>query len=123
MFFGSFESKKDICEQFGIPDFEGTVLFAVYDNEDYEGSAEVIFVHNGKIYMASGSHCSCYGLENQWEPIEMPIDGLRRIIEQGSGLIARYGKNLSEGLDMINILNLEGASSDNVYIALKLAFG
>lgn len=122
MYFGSFENKKDICEQFRIPNFEGTVLFAVYDNEDYDGSAEVIFVHDGKFYMASGSHCSCYGLEDQWEPIEMPIDGLRRIIEQGAGLLSRYG-GLSEALEMVEILNLEGASSDHVYIALKLAFG
>lgn len=66
MFFGDFKSKQDICKEFRIPDFEGQVIFAAYEYEDYSGSAEVIYVHDGKFYMAHGSHCSCYGLEDQW---------------------------------------------------------
>lgn len=123
MFFGDFTSKQDICKEFRIPDFEGQVIFAAYEYEDYSGSAEVIFVHDGKFYMAQGGHCSCYGLEDQWEPIEMPIEGLRRIIGEGSGMLSRFRGGLSEALETIEVLNLEGASSDVVYMALKLAYG
>ncbi len=122
MFFGDFKSKQDVCEQFNIADFEGQVIFAAYEYEDYSGSAEVIYVHDGKFYMASGSHCSCNGLEDQWEPIEMPVDGLRRIIEQGCGMLSKHREGLSGALEMVTTLNLEGASSDVVYIALKLAY-
>jgi hypothetical protein len=123
MFFGDFTSKRDICEQFRITDFDGTVIFAAYEYEDYSGSAEVIFVHDGKFFMAQGGHCSCNGLEDQWEPIEMPIDGLRRIIGEGSGMLSKFRDGLSEALEMIEVLNLEGASPDVVYTALKLAYG
>lgn len=122
MFFGSFGNKSDVCKQFEISDFDGTVIFAVYDMYGYEGEAEVIFVNDGNFYMVHGSHCSCYGLEDQWEPIEMPINGLRRIIE-GSRLLSEYGTGLSEALEVIDGLNLEEASEDTVRMALKLAYG
>jgi len=123
MFFGDFKDKQDICEQFRISDFDGTVIFAAYEYEDYSGSAEVIFIHDGKFFMASGGHCSCNGLEGQWEPIEMPIEGLRRIVGEGCGMLSKFRGGLSEALEMIEVMNLEGASSDVVYTALKLAYG
>jgi hypothetical protein len=123
MFFGEFKNKNDVCNEFNISDFDGTVIFAVYDHQDYDGSAEVVYVHDGKFFMVQGGHCSCYGLEDQWEPIEMPLDGLRRIIEDGHGLLHDYRETLSGALEMIEVLNLEGASPDVVYIALKLAYG
>ena len=124
MYFGSFSSKSDVCREFGIADFDGTILFAVYDVGSYEGSAEVIFVNNGAIWMVQGSHCSCYGLaECQWAPVEMPLDGLRRIVNKGSGLLSNYREAFTEAFSMIETLNLENASPDIVTIALKLAFG
>jgi hypothetical protein len=122
MYFGEFKNKSDICEQFRISDFDGTVLLAVYNQEDYEGSAEVIFVNGGQIYMVQGSHCSCCGLEDQWEPVEMSVDGLRHIIEKGNGLLSRYQEGLSGALEMLEVLNLDGAAPHVVHIALKLAF-
>lgn len=46
------------------------VLIASYTYEDYNGSAFVLFEKNGKLFEVNGSHCSCYGLEGQWEPEE-----------------------------------------------------
>jgi hypothetical protein len=71
IFTGSFDSVKDIMEQFQITpaDLVGkNILFASYDCGGYDGEAFVIFEENGSLYEVHGSHCSCYGLEGQWEP-------------------------------------------------------
>jgi hypothetical protein len=53
------------------------VLFAVYKQEDYEGSALVIFTKDDKLFEVSGSHCSCNGLEGQWAPEETSLEAIR----------------------------------------------
>ena len=129
MYFGNFGDKHDVCREFGIPDFEGTVVFAAYDTPDYDGYAEVIFVHKGKFYMAHGSHCSCYGLEDQWDPIEMPIDGLRKIIGQGTGMLSHYEKEFESSLDQLlkrigvyeGLDGLEKVSTDTLTVLLRVA--
>jgi hypothetical protein len=47
-----------------------TIIYATYTYEDYSGSAYVLFVKHGKYYEVHGSHCSCMGLEEQWDPEE-----------------------------------------------------
>lgn len=46
------------------------IIFAAYDIGDYQGHALVIFERDGKLYEVNGSHCSCMGLEGQWQPEE-----------------------------------------------------
>lgn len=46
------------------------VIVASYTYEDYSGSAYVLFARDGKLFEVHGGHCSCYGLEGQWEPEE-----------------------------------------------------
>jgi len=47
-------------------DLEGAeILLADYTYEDYEGSAFVLFVRDGKLYEVNAGHCSCYGLSEQ----------------------------------------------------------
>lgn len=59
------------------PDLEGcSIIYAEYENEYYEGSAFVIFEKDGKVFEVNGSHCSCYGLEGQWEPEETTVEAL-----------------------------------------------
>jgi len=53
------------------------VLFAYYNYEDYSGSAFVVFMLNGLLFEVHGSHCSCYGLEDQWAPEETSWEALR----------------------------------------------
>ena len=53
------------------------ILFAWYSYEDYEAAAFVLFEKEGKYYEVHGSHCSCYGLEDQWEPEECDLAVLR----------------------------------------------
>ena len=55
---------------------EDELLFASYGGGSYEGDATVVFRKDGKLYEVSGSHCSCYGLEGQWEPEETSIAAL-----------------------------------------------
>lgn len=47
---------------------EDEILIAAYGGGAYEGDAFVLFECDGKLYEVNASHCSCYGLEDQWEP-------------------------------------------------------
>lgn len=80
MYFGNFTSKADIAYEFQI-DLSSiedcNILFAAYDNENYEGYAMVIFSKDGKLYEVNGSHCSCNGLEEQWSPEETNLEALK----------------------------------------------
>ena len=53
------------------------ILLASYTYEYYSGSALVVFRKDGELYEVNGSHCSCYGLEGQWEPEETSVEALR----------------------------------------------
>jgi hypothetical protein len=80
MFIG-FDNWKDVSDQFTgtyswsdtkptpIPEPE-EVIVANYETASYEGHALVVFRNGEKFYTVDGSHCSCYGLEGQWEPEE-----------------------------------------------------
>jgi len=54
-----------------------TILYAYYNNEDYEGYATVIFERFGQLYEVNGNHCSCFGLEDQWKPEETSLASLQ----------------------------------------------
>lgn len=60
------------------------ILLAYYLYEDYSGTAFVLFKQNGKLYEVNGSHCSCYGLEGQWDPDETTVESLRHRLENGN---------------------------------------
>lgn len=60
-----------------LKDLEGAeIVFHDYSYEDYNGSALTIYRKDGKFYHVEGGHCSCYGLEGQWTPEEMPLEAL-----------------------------------------------
>lgn len=103
---------------FGIDDATlagATILLASYGYEDYEGSAFVLFERGGKLYEVNGSHCSCYGLneqsfsgetDTQWQPEETTLGSLRHRLETGqlgnaacSGM--EYGGALRAVLDSL----------------------
>lgn len=66
------------------------ILFASYTYEGYEGSAWVLFTKGGKLYEVSGSHCSCYGLEGQWEPQETSLKALEMRVRGKDWGTSRY---------------------------------
>lgn len=85
MFIGSFENKKDVFWNFNVPEDQQDIkiLMAWYDQDAYDGSAFVLFDRNGQLYEVHGSHCSCYGLEDQWDPEETSTDALMHHMDQG----------------------------------------
>lgn len=87
--FYGFESKEDMLAQFSAGDAD-TVdavhpLFAFYSYEDYSGYAVVLFrdLSDGELYCVEGSHCSCNGLEGQWEPKRITIGALNTMYAGG----------------------------------------
>jgi predicted nucleic acid-binding Zn finger protein len=79
-----------------IPEKEPSKVFAVYDDGGYEGSALVIYVEKRKFYIVEASHCSCYGLEGQWEPTVHEKVELKKMLTASYGLFHRYSKEISE---------------------------
>lgn len=63
---------------------EPEYIYARYLYESYDGSADVIFYRDGKWFYNGGSHCSCYGLEDQWEPEEVDVVLHLKLIDEGS---------------------------------------
>ena len=60
------------------------VLLADYSYEDYSGDAIVLWQEaDGRIGYVSGGHCSCHGLEGQWDPEIHTADEIRQMIERG----------------------------------------
>ena len=79
IYFAGFESQEDMMNGFEITSeqLEGVeILYACYDGGGYEGEAHVIFRKEGKLYEVNASHCSCYGLDGQWEPEETTVAAL-----------------------------------------------
>lgn len=81
---GAFDSWADVCREFQeVIDLPDEVLLAVYDCELYEGYANVIYRQADRYYWVHGSHCSCYGLEEQWDPEEYSADLLIEALRRG----------------------------------------
>lgn len=84
-----FDSWEDVQREFrtDYPEPE-KVIFARYTYEDYSGAATVVFKNEGAFFVVSGSHCSCYGLEDQFDPEEYETaDLLIAAIEKGSAWV------------------------------------
>lgn len=79
-----FESWDDVQLEFGMEEPEpDQVILATYEYEDYSGTADVIYRDGDKYYWVRGSHCSCNGLEGQWEPEEYTKELLIKSLEKG----------------------------------------
>lgn len=80
-----FGSWADVQREFEmdvpVPD---QVIYAAYDLPGYEGYANAIYRNGDRFYWAYGSHCSCYGLEGQWDPEEYDARGLIEVLRRGN---------------------------------------
>ena len=93
MYLGDFTCKEDVLREFSYSytsvdddmkeNQDINILLAIYTYEYYDGSAFVLFERGGRLYEVNGGHCSCYGLEGQWEPEETSVEALRHRIENG----------------------------------------
>ena len=59
------------------------ILFASYTYENYSGDAFVLFENNGVLYEVNGSHCSCFGLEGQWDREEVMLEEMAHRLTKG----------------------------------------
>ena len=104
-----FDSIDSVFNAFGVSDAQRTnieILFASYTYEDYDGDAYVLCIDNGKLSEVYGSHCSCYGLEeNGWESEEVTIEFIKQKYNKGSfGNIHKYGQQFVDIMANINEL-------------------
>jgi hypothetical protein len=101
MYYDMFHDIDDLCAQFEITkdQLEGVrILMAEYTYEDYSGQAYVLFEKDGKLYEVNGSHCSCYGLEKQWQPEETDKVALIHRITKGTlGYDSDSGRDVFAG--------------------------
>lgn len=65
--YGNDLDKRKVAELYPKPEI---VLYAEYGGGSYDGDAVVVYFDKGKFYTVEGGHCSCYGLEDQWNPEE-----------------------------------------------------
>jgi len=78
-FFGDFESVEDVLKKFKVKNFSGEIVYAIYDQDRYNGKATVVFKERDNYYVVEASHCSCYGLEGLWEPDLSSFEELTRM--------------------------------------------
>jgi hypothetical protein len=71
-----FNSLDDVCEHYEInrEDLNKyNVVYCYYLYENWTGNSELLLEKDGKLFVVSASHCSCYGLERQFEPEEISV--------------------------------------------------
>ena len=62
------------------------ILFASYGCANYSGDAFVLFEKGGKLFEVNAGHCSCYGLEGQFNCEETSLEALKlRLVEGKMG--------------------------------------
>lgn len=84
IFLEDFDCKEDVFGAFEVEDSGENILFAWYGAGSYDGSAFVLFERDGRLYEVNGGHCSCFGLEDQWDPEETSVAELMHRIDEGS---------------------------------------
>jgi hypothetical protein len=84
----NFSDKASVIEAFGGTSeddlADAKIHLAWYGDGDYCGRAVVIYDKAGQLFWVVGSHCSCNGLEEQWEPIETDWETLRHVRDHGT---------------------------------------
>ena len=94
----SFEEEKEKVDLF-LKQKVNKILFASYGNDSYWGDAFVLFEKDGKLFEVNASHCSCFGLENQWEEEEVELKELEhRLINGTFGESYCFGNQFKEEL-------------------------
>lgn len=87
---GEFSDWNDVTSNFNCTEPEPDLVWATYDTPPYEGYATVVYRKGKEWFLVEGSHCSYYGLEDQWKPEGFnPADHLLAL-SQGKRLISVY---------------------------------
>lgn len=103
-YLGNWQKREDIENDFCIKlEDDVNIIIAAYDTPDYSGEAYVLYEQKDKLYEVFGSHCSCFGLETQWEPTETTIQAIKFIYKNGGwdSFEAFFGESSKELRDVI----------------------
>jgi hypothetical protein len=90
-YIGDFSSWDGVKREFRIDDEEPDVVYAEYEQEYYEGWAWVVYRDGDNIYLVEGGHCSCYGLEGQWDPEEYTLETFISMLDRAAATPYPYG--------------------------------
>lgn len=85
-----------VQREFDIVKTEPEVIYAgYYDDYGYSGDAVVLYKEDGKLWYVDGGHCSCYGLEGQWDPDEVTVEQITHMIKESKyGYFANHREEL-----------------------------
>jgi hypothetical protein len=115
-YFGSFDDFEDMMRTYHVDPKElklkdKNILLACYDTPPYEGYAFVLLKRGKKLYEVHGSHCSCDGLEGQWQEEETSWEAIDMRVKVG-----RKGKPKFDvyGVSQEAINYLMGLLSENI---------
>ncbi len=84
MFIDGFDGIEGLKEEYDIDDsdlVDVDILYAAYETGYYCGSSIVLFKKDEKLFIVEAGHCSCYGLEGQWDPVETNEQALKMEID------------------------------------------
>lgn len=80
----NFENDSDIEREFALAanhlrDNNLEVLYAIYTTGDYDGDSFLVLRNTvtKELFEVNASHCSCYGLEGQFEPERTTLESLK----------------------------------------------
>lgn len=113
-----FDNKADVEGCFGITLAEDQhILFAQYVDESYSGKAWVIYYDSTqkKLYEVHGSHCSCYGLEGQFDMEETSKEDLLERISRGGQSDYDTG-SVKEAIQSWSNLIMSKKPTDKLYL-------
>lgn len=102
VFLGDWENSRDVFQSFEYHCDGENILFAAYSEDyGYDGKALVIFEKEGKFFEVHGSHCSCYKLEEQWDPEESSFLAIKKLIAEKyedleGGFIGEFNRLITE---------------------------
>lgn len=80
IYFGRFENRGDVEIEYDTKLDKGVeIIVAAYEEGGYDGWSFVLYKDkDGLLFEVNAIHCSCYGLESQFEPEETSIDALMK---------------------------------------------
>jgi hypothetical protein len=77
------EVKDWFEESYADDDNEYQVIAAEYDTGDWQGDAFVLLKKGDQYFEINGGHCSCHGLEGQWDLEETTEGALKHRYHHG----------------------------------------
>jgi hypothetical protein len=101
IYLNDWSDKEDVAGDFKNDDIKNlNILFADRQYQDYDGEALVLFEKDGKLFEVYGCHCSCYGLEGQFEPEEVCLEALEHSLKKGNYSRTIFSSELKEFLGL-----------------------